>query len=415
MKPYMQKLEFLWGLPLFYKETGEQKLKSFGSFLTEANPLFLSPKLAALLDEKSEKQDLPVIYRDENRVYFLCIKEGQIRYYTGPVCVEALERPRLLNYYREYGVPLDAEQHPVRMNLEKIMNFAGLLYELLTGKSVDGEKLLEENGLLNKSLRLMEKEETMLELQINEEEIYHHTYQEEKYVMDCIREGNVEEIEKRLEVLLGTAGILSNKEQNHQRNLAIVAVSIYTRAAIDGGVSPSRAYRLSDLFINRIDKCTSVEGLIEYNRSAALEFTRMVSENRSKKVASSYTEQCKDYIFHHYHQKIRLENVAYAMGISQGHLSRVFQKDTGMSIQEYIQRFRVERAANLLKYSEAGFTEISDYVGFYSQSHFGTVFKKYMGLSPKQYRDRYKEKEFCSEPGMEWKDAADEKRILPLP
>lgn len=404
MKTYMRKLEFLWGIPLFYKETGEQKLKSFGSFLTETNPLSLSPKLVALLDERSEKQDQPVIYRDENQIYFLCVKEEKTRYYTGPVCVENLDRSRLFKFYREYGLPPDTEAHPVKLSLEKILNFISLLYEILTGENADGEKMLEQNGLFDESLRPTEKEETMLELQINEEEIYHHTYQEEKFVTDCIREGNVREIENRLEVLLGMAGILSNKEENHQRNLAIVAVAIYTRAAIDGGVSPARAYRLSDLFINRIDRCTSVEGLIEYNRNAALEFTRMVSESHSKKAASNYTEQCKDYIFHHYHHKIRLEEVARAMSISQGHLSRVFQKDTGMSIQEYILRFRVERAANLLKYSEVGLTEISDYMGFYSQSHFGTVFKKYMGLSPKQYRDRYKEKEFRSDPAKEWKN-----------
>lgn len=68
-----------------------------------------------------------------------------------------------------------------------------------------------------------------------------------------------------------------------------------------------------------------------------------------------------------------------------------------MNIQEYIQKYRVERAANLLKYSEASLTEISDYVCFHSQSHFGSAFKRYMNMTPKQYRDTYKEKEFRSE------------------
>ena len=67
-----------------------------------------------------------------------------------------------------------------------------------------------------------------------------------------------------------------------------------------------------------------------------------------------------------------------------------------MQIQEYIQKTRVERAANLLKYSEASLTEISDYVCFNSQSHFGSVFKKYMNMTPGEYRNRYKQKEFRS-------------------
>ena len=112
---------------------------------------------------------------------------------------------------------------------------------------------------------------------------------------------------------------------------------------------------------------------------------------------SVYTEQCRDYIEKHFHNKIYLEDIADAIGISQGHLSRIFRKDMGISVQDYIQKFRIERAANLLKYSEAGLAEISDYLCFHSQSHFGCVFKQYMNMTPRQYRDMYKQKEFRSE------------------
>lgn len=139
-----------------------------------------------------------------------------------------------------------------------------------------------------------------------------------------------------------------------------------------------------------------IEEILEYNRKVVIEFTRRVSEKKDKKKNSSYTEKCKDYIHKNYHHKIHLEAVACEIGISQGYLSRCFRKDTGMSIQEYIQKFRVERAVNLLKYSEASLPEISDYVCFHSQSHFGSVFKKYMYMTPKEYRDHYKEIEFCS-------------------
>lgn len=65
-----------------------------------------------------------------------------------------------------------------------------------------------------------------------------------------------------------------------------------------------------------------------------------------------------------------------------------------MKIQDYILKFRIERAANLLKYSYASISEISDYVCFNSQSHFGSIFKQYMQMTPRQYREKYKQKEF---------------------
>ena len=132
-------------------------------------------------------------------------------------------------------------------------------------------------------------------------------------------------------------------------------------------------------------------------RLSVFRFANLVSECRKNRSSSNYTEQCKDYISQNYHHKIYLDEMAEAIGVSQGHLSRVFRQDTGMQVQEYIQKFRVERAANLLKYSEASLTEISDYVCFHSQSHFGSVFKKYMSMTPGEYRNLYKQKEFISD------------------
>jgi AraC-like DNA-binding protein len=54
----------------------------------------------------------------------------------------------------------------------------------------------------------------------------------------------------------------------------------------------------------------------------------------------------------------------------------------------------VERAANLLIYSEEELSKIAEYVNFPSQSYFGKTFKKRKGMTPKQYRDTYKPTEF---------------------
>lgn len=397
MTEILRKLEVLWGMPIFYQEDEEQELKCFGSFLTEGNPYMQSEELIRKLAKRSVSQDVPVIYKDGNKVYFICVRGKACTYFTGPICVEEMSYVELHHYYKEYGIPSSLETVPYRMDMEAILNFAGLLSELLTGETVDSERLLTQNSLVEEEPEFEQKEGTLIDLRIIKDEAYHHTYQEELYVMNCVKEGNVQDVLNRLDVLSGMAGILSSKKINHQRNLALVSVAIITRAAISGGLSPARAYRLSDLYINKIDKCTQIEEIVNYTRKAAYEFTKLVAETRAKKCASNYTEQCRDYIFKNYHHKIHLEEVAQAIGISQGHLSRVFQKDMGMSIQEYIQRFRIERAGNLLKYSEASILEISEYLCFHSQSHFGSMFKRYMEMTPRQYREKYKEKEFISE------------------
>lgn len=395
MTDLMRKLELLWGSPIFYMENEESGIKSFGNYSEEENPFKHSKDLLLALMQKSREQTVPLIYRDAQLLYFICIHGKSGYYFSGPFTIENLNYLQIKKYYRAYGIPSSMEKPPVHTTMVRLLTFASLMYEILEGVSLSVDEILRGNHLAEE-LAPVELEKTRMEIKNIDENLYHHTYQEERYVMDCVRDGNVEEVLGRLDALMETAGILSNKQMNHQKNLAIVAVAMTTRESIAGGISPADAYRLSDIYINKIDRAVNIEEILEYNRKAVTEFTKLVAERKTKKKNSSYTEKCKDYIHKNYHHKIQLETVACEIGISQGHLSRCFRKDTGMSIQDYIQKFRVERAANLLKYSEATLTEISDYVCFHSQSHFGSVFKKYMHMTPKEYRDKYKEIEFSS-------------------
>ena len=115
--------------------------------------------------------------------------------------------------------------------------------------------------------------------------------------------------------------------------------------------------------------------------------------------SSSYTERCKDYINKHYREKIYLETIAELLGISPTYLSRLFKKENGDSIQDYINQVRIDRAANMLIYSDATLPAIAAYVHFPSQSYFGRVFLKLKGMTPKQYRDRYRAAEFTGAGG----------------
>ena len=105
-------------------------------------------------------------------------------------------------------------------------------------------------------------------------------------------------------------------------------------------------------------------------------------------------EQCRDYVGKHYREKIYLEDIADTLGVSSTYLSRLFRKETGECLQDYITEFRVERAANLLVYSSESLPRISVYVNFPSQSYFGKVFKKYKQMTPRKYRELHKPREF---------------------
>ena len=91
----------------------------------------------------------------------------------------------------------------------------------------------------------------------------------------------------------------------------------------------------------------------------------------------------------HYREKLYLDDIAEKLGISPTYLSRLFKRDTGIRLQDYIVQVRVERAANLLRYSDQTIAEIAQYVHFPSQSYLGKAFRREMHMTPKEYRTRY--------------------------
>ena len=88
------------------------------------------------------------------------------------------------------------------------------------------------------------------------------------------------------------------------------------------------------------------------------------------------------------HQDVRLVEAAAACGISPGHLSRLFHQSTGLTFQEYVRRFRLDRACELLSTTSQPVTTIAFESGFQSISQFNRSFRAVHGESPLEYRKK---------------------------
>lgn len=78
--------------------------------------------------------------------------------------------------------------------------------------------------------------------------------------------------------------------------------------------------------------------------------------------------------------------VARSCGVSEGHLSRLFHRATGLTFREFMAQVRVEHAKGLLLRTGKGVTEIAFECGFQSLSQFHRVFRRAYGMTPGQLR-----------------------------
>lgn len=71
-------------------------------------------------------------------------------------------------------------------------------------------------------------------------------------------------------------GRLGKSEVQHWRNLSIVSTTLCARAAIEGGVIPAIAYRISGFYINQFAECGDVTQILIYRNHAIEELARRV-------------------------------------------------------------------------------------------------------------------------------------------
>lgn len=238
------------------------------------------------------------------------------------------------------------------------------------------------------------REQVKFELETEDEEFYNHTYQEERRILDMVRMGELEEAVRLSNEMDFHVAKLAFNEKAHWRNVVIVGVTLCTRAAIEGGLKPSVAYHISDYYIIKASEARDKESILSCRTHAIMEFTKRVREIRKKGRTSIYVERCKDYVEQHFREKIYLGCIAENLGISGSYLSRLFKKETGICLQDYVNDIRLHRAAHLLVYSDETIPKIAAYVNFPSQSYFGKLFKEKTGRTPRQYREENKTPEF---------------------
>ena len=93
------------------------------------------------------------------------------------------------------------------------------------------------------------------------------------------------------------------------------------------------------------------------------------------------------YIEDHLNQDIDIKKVEEVCHYSYRNINRIFEAIHHETIGKYIRRLRLEKAAQFLKYSDIGLSQIAYQVGFEDRSAFSKAFKKKYGNSPKAYRN----------------------------
>ena len=107
----------------------------------------------------------------------------------------------------------------------------------------------------------------------------------------------------------------------------------------------------------------------------------------SGSLSDYYLQTAFLYIEKNFMNDISVESIAQRCNIHRNQLLKLFKERIGQGPQEYLIKYRMSRAAQLLLTTEFSIGEIGNAVGYSNQLHFSRAFKNVYGISPKNFRD----------------------------
>lgn len=100
----------------------------------------------------------------------------------------------------------------------------------------------------------------------------------------------------------------------------------------------------------------------------------------------NHSERIMQWVEAHYSESLDLGRLSDELHLSKTYVSKVFKRETGSNITEYVTIRRIKQACQLLQMTSHSVEYIGESVGFNSVSYFIYLFKKMIGITPHQFR-----------------------------
>lgn len=217
-------------------------------------------------------------------------------------------------------------------------------------------------------------------------------YRNELRQYNRIKNGDVEGTRDRYKIARagfkdGWGKLSDDPLRNAQYHL-VASAAVISRICIDGGMEMNAAYTLSDIYINKADEARSPEEVIDILGDMQIDYATRMRDLKRTNAINLHIRRTVDYIYDNLDKPITLTELAEREELNPEYLSRLFMKETGKKIGEFIAEAKIKSAQYMLCHTDYSILDVALSLGYASQSSFTKAFTSYSGVSPKKYRDQ---------------------------
>jgi len=209
----------------------------------------------------------------------------------------------------------------------------------------------------------------------------------EKELIGCIQNGNSEQSQKILNMLLGEIFSFADGNLDSIKVRLFELVAFLSRAAVEAGAPISGINQIAVKSLNIIHGNPDFEQVCFLISQITEEFVLLIGRKHGAKNLSEYLSRAVAYMTLNYNEELTLKKVSDAIFISAYYLSHLFRKEMNTTFSDYLCKIRIEKAKAFLKKGEdLRIHEIAEKTGFNDPNYFAKTFKKAVGVAPKEYK-----------------------------
>ena len=339
-----------------------------------------------------DAQASPLIISDHLGIVWACCADrtGPDRsvYIIGPVFTADFTLKNLEKKVNEHEIPLTYKKTLLQFLADLPVVPATTLFEyaLMLHYTVTGEKLQISDLTHASQTAPSDTSSSGISVPANHAGIW----TAEQTLLKMVEDGNSnwkDALNKISTLSIGTK-IQSENPLRQAQDSVIIFVSLCTRAAIRGGLSPETAYNMSDYYIQNVEQCRTIADVTNTSHQMFSDFIGRVQKTKQYFRCSEPVRICLEYIDLHILEKIALKQLAAYTGYTEYYLTKKFRRETGVSLNEHIRSRKIEYAKILLSTTDKSVAEISAALGFSSRSFFTDSFLRATGMTPTEFRKK---------------------------
>ena len=215
----------------------------------------------------------------------------------------------------------------------------------------------------------------------------HSMYDYENSFINVLRFGSIDLIEEAVNSLID---VIDNK-----RSYSIYLQQMYIEEMVVVINSVMRSVKKNMLFIDRIGCEKHIILVCDYNYKSLKKLLFNLCAFAKQRIRSDMDDDSqekenvkfiKDYIDHNYEKKISLEKFSKMFYLCKDYLSRIFKREYGYNIYEYMLVIRMKNASEMIMNTNMKINDIAKMIGYTDYNYFSKAFKNKYGISPIQYR-----------------------------